>query len=292
MRWDHSHRDAMAAAFEAHEDLDVDTLGRIDVFGAIAGDGIKLAFQPLDCAALYLPASIAVKSGILVNSQHPLALQRLSAAHELGHHTFGHGEQVDREGEPRGTGARLPPHEMLAEAFAGWFLMPPEAIVTAQHLLGLTEPASAADAYALALRLGTSFAATCNRIEALRQWRTTPLKSLKQELTSDAPLGGWRNDVWLLSERDSEATIVVRCGDALLLDLAGWDIDELPDGATATHVPGADLLTPSRWRVDLPVQLPAGPASLVLRQAASRLVFELMLERPRFGRFVAVRSRA
>src|SRR5689334_18384635 len=80
MRWADAHRTAMGFAFEAHEDLNLDTFGRIDVFDAIVTDSVRLHFRPLDCAALYLPASVAGRAGVLVNELHPLALQRYSAA--------------------------------------------------------------------------------------------------------------------------------------------------------------------------------------------------------------------
>lgn len=285
MRWDDAHRAAMGAAFEAHEDLALDTFGRIDVFGAIATSRVKLHFRPLKCAALYLPASVAMRPGVLVNARHPLALQRYSAAHEYGHHVFGHGEQIDRESEPRAKGAILPPHEMLAEAFAAWFLMPPEAVEAALGLLGLDAPTTAADAYALSLRLGTSFKATCNRVRELSRLRETVVKEIKQELTPAAPPGGWHHDVWLLTERDAEPTIVARCGDALLVELPGWDIDALPAGARAEREPARDLLTSPRWRIDLPRELPTGPAALAFREAQSSMTFTLQLERTRLGRY-------
>lgn len=286
MRWTDAHRTAMGAAFEAHQDLEIDTISRVDVFAAITADSVRLHFRPLECAALYLPASVAGKPGVLVNALHPLALQRYSAGHEYGHHVFGHSEQIDREGEPRGTGATLPPHEMLAEAFSAWFLMPPEAVTAGLRLLGLNAPATAADAYALSLRLGTSFRATCNRVRELARFRDDPVKRLKEELIAEKPPGGWRHDVWLLTERDAAAPIVVRCGDTLLVDLPGWDIDAVPEGARAELTPGPDLLTPQRWRIDLPTELPEGPAVLTLREAQSALTFDLDLVRPRVGRYV------
>lgn len=286
MRWAEAHRVAMGEAFEAHEDLGLDTQGRVDVFAAIASADVKLHFRPLDCAALYLPAAVTGRPGVLVNNQHPLALQRYSAAHELGHHVFGHGEQIDRDSEPRGSGATLPPHEMLAEAFAAWFLMPPEAVDAALRLLGIDRVDTAADAYALSLRLGTSFRATCNRIPELTRWREASVKDIKMAMTFAPPLGGWRNDVWLLTQHDAAAPIVARAGDTLLLDLAGWDIDRVPAGTTAELAAGADLLTPSRWRVDLPPDLTAGPAPLALTQAGSSLAFQLFVERPRTGRYI------
>lgn len=289
MRWADAHRLSMGLAFEAHEDLGLDTLGRVDVFDAIVREGLKLHFRPLDCAALYLPASVAGRPGVLVNGLHPLALQRYSAAHELGHHLFGHGEQIDRETEPRGTGAPLPAHEMLAEAFASWFMMPPEAVEAALRLLGLDQATTPEQAYALSLRLGASFRATCNRIPELGRWRDHPVKELKLGLTGSPPLGGWRHDVvWLLSERDADARVFVRAGDTLLIDLPSWTIEALPDGMSAQLVSGLDLLTPPRWRVDIPVDWPAGSATIQLCEADTSLAYDLQVLRPCVGRYVSL----
>ena len=277
----------MGAAFEAQEDLSLDTEERIDVFDAIVASGVKLHFRPLDGAGLYLPASIAVRPGVLINSQHPLALQRYTGGHELGHHVFGHGEQIDQDGEPRGSGASLPPHEMLAEAFASWFLMPPEAVAAASRRAGFEAPSTPAHAYAIALRLGTSFRATCNRVPELARWRDATVKDVKLELTDIAPTGGWRHDVWLLSDADTEVPVVARCGDTLLFDLATWDVEAVSDGLVIDTVEGRDLLTPNRWRVDIPPDMLAGPAHLSFRQPGSSLNFELKLEGRRVGRYVS-----
>jgi hypothetical protein len=277
----------MGAAFEAHEDLGLDTVGRVDVFDAIVTAELRLIFRELECAALYLPSSVSGRAGVLVNAHQPLAMQRYSAAHEYGHHVFDHGGQIDRQSEPRGRGASIPPHEMLAEAFAAWFLMPPEAIEAGLRLLGLDAVTSVAQAYALALRLGTSFKATCTHVRGLAHHRDTVVKTIKQGLSPDPPPGGWRHDVWLLSDRDAEATVVARCGDTLLFELAGWDIEHLPDRMRADIVAGPDLLSPSRWRIDLPLDLPAEPQSVAFRQAASTITFSIDLQHPRKGRYFA-----
>jgi Zn-dependent peptidase ImmA (M78 family) len=299
MDWTTAHREAMVAAFEAHEDLDLNTFGRVDVFDAIAAAGLRLSFRPLTAAAgLYVAARLDSAPGAIINARHPLAMQRYTGAHEYGHHVFGHGEQVDCHEEPRGRGASLPPFEKLAEAFAAWFLMPPEAAEYAMEQLGRTRPCSAVDAYQLALRLGTSYLATCVHLPSLKLakdrvadgWRDSPLKAVKQELSQTPPPGGWHSDIWVLTERDADVPIVARNGDLLLVELPGWDITALPPGATAELIPPIDLLSTPRWAIALSPDMLAGPASLELVDAGSTLRFSLIVERPRFGRYVTNRK--
>lgn len=213
MIWRQAHQQAMLAAADAHEDGALDTFSRIDVFEAMSDAGLKVTFRPLaGCAALYLPSVLGSRPGAVIHAGHPLALQRFSAAHEYGHHVFGHGAQVIREGEPRPRQTSPQPQEMLAEAFAAWFLMPPEAAEVALDRIGIEAVGTPDDAYALSLRLGTSFKATCIHLESLKQlrrqvateWSQRALKPIKEAMTMTPPPGGWRNDVWLVRHEEAD----------------------------------------------------------------------------------------
>ena len=206
MRWRDAHRAAMLAAADAQEELKLDTFQRIEVFGAMSSAGLKVIFRKLDgCAALYLPRSLGGRAGAVINVSHPLALQRYSAGHEMGHHFFGHGSHVIREAERERLSPQLSEQEMLAEAFAAWFLMPPEGVEQALASMNLTAPGSPEEVYGLALRVGTSYEATCVHLPSLKlvstsrgmQWSRLSLRDIKQQLsTEEPPPGGWRNDIW------------------------------------------------------------------------------------------------
>lgn len=301
MFWGEAHQQAMIAAAQAHEEAAVDTFHHVDVFAAMADAGLKVLFRPLrGCAALYLPSIRGSRPGAVVHAGHPLALQRFSAAHEFGHHVFGDGPQVVPGGEPRPRGASVPPHEMLAEAFAAWFLMPPEAAELALERLGHAAVERPEQAYELALRLGTSYRATCIHLESLNQlgrsvataWAEMPLKRIKEGLTSTAPPGGWRNDVWLVrsQEANGDVPLNVRAGDRLLFALPGaWEVEELPAGASCSIEAASDLLKLGchpRASVDLPLSTPPGPAAMTLATTGKRLCFGLVVERPRHGLYV------
>jgi Zn-dependent peptidase ImmA (M78 family) len=298
MQWRDAHRAAMMAAADAHEKLSLDTFHRIDVLAAMCTAGLKVIFRELDCAALYLPASLGDRPGAIINASHPLALQRYSAGHEVGHHFFGHETQVIRDAEPRSGSSRLNAQEMLAEAFAAWFLMPPEGVEQTLRSMGLTAPRSPEDVYALALRLGTSYQATCVHLTSLKllssarstEWSKLPLKTVKQTLSDTPPPGGWRNDVWVLSLEDSALPVVPRRGDRVLFEVPGCEVRSLPAGVSAERVPAADLLSRDRLQVDVPVTMDAGPASILLEHDGVLSEFALAIERPRKGRYLPPRS--
>jgi hypothetical protein len=304
MRWREAHQEAMLAAADAHDELDIDAFARIDVFRAMASDRLKLIFKPLArCAALYLPAVHGSRPGALINSQHPLALQRYSGAHEFGHHRFDHGAQIDKDVEVRLSGRSLPPHEMLAEAFAAWFLMPPERADVVCEALAIDPPRTPADVYALALRFGTSYAATCVHLPSLKRaasadadgWAKVAPKKIKQSLTTSPPAGGWANDVWRVSERDRDETLVVRSGDRLIFDLPGRWLVEPPPGAVVVDDPPTDLFAAAGLRppvVDLVADMDAGPAVLSLTSGTTTVTYELLVERPREGLYVPPAKRA
>ena len=297
MSWSEAHREAIIAAADAREELQLDSFERIDIFEALVQDGLKVMFRPLQgVAAFYEPPRQTASAGVLINSKHPLALQRYSGAHEYGHHVFKHGRQVDRDGELGAKRGTLTHEERLAEAFAAWFLMPPEAARAALVRLGIERPAGPRDAYALGLRLGVSYKAICTHLPSLklasasvaRGWADLPLKEIKQELTSTPPPAGWHNDVWVLTGADAEAPLTARCGDRLLLNLPARPVSLLPDGLAAHELPAQDLLSRPQLCIDLASDAVPGPRRFELTyDGGGPVQFEVRLEQPLRGRYVS-----
>jgi hypothetical protein len=287
----------MFAAAEVHDELGIDTSARIDVFAAIERD-VDLFFKPIGAAGLYLPADHlgGNAAGIVVNSDHPLALQRYSAAHELGHHHFGHAPDVDLEAElvARPDREQLPDEEKLAEAFASWFLAPPELVDAVLEQLGLERPRTPRDAYQLALRLGTSYTASCYHLPSLKlldgprghQWAQIELRRIKEETAPRPRPEGWHNDVWLLGEGDREQELVVRAGDRLVLP-GHWQVEEMPGGATVVaDAPTTLLDEPPDTVIDIAREARRGRTRLALSAGNDDYVVTLDVARPCFGKYV------
>jgi Zn-dependent peptidase ImmA (M78 family) len=298
--WKHAHQEAMFAAAEAHDELGVDTSSRIDIFATIDTAGTDLMFKPIGAAGLYMPASLFGANGIVVNSEHPLPLQRYSASHELGHHHFGHEPDIDLESElvARPDREQLPDEEKLAEAFASWFLAPPELVDVVLEQLDIERPRSPRDVYQLALRLGMSYKATCYHLPSLKlldarlahQWAQLELRKIKEEIAADARPEGWHNDVWAFGEGDRDADHVVRAGDRLVLELAGtWQVD-LPHGFSLVGAEPTTLFpeTAGTVVVDIARDTRGGTTTLSLRETGGD-AYSVQLEvvRPCFGKYIA-----
>lgn len=296
MDWPTASREAMIAAFGLHEDLELDTFGRIDVFAAIAALGIRLTFRPLDSYAGFYVGPQESPPGIVINANQPLAMQRYTAAHELGHHVFGHDVQADRV-DQGSAGVRRPglsAEEKLAESFAAWFLMPPEAAEAVLRRLGLGAPSSPADVYMAALRLGVSYSALCTHLQSLKladprhatAWRARPLKQTKQVLSHSAPPGGWQNDVWRLTEEDAGHEAVVRAGDRLQFALAkGWPVS-LDAGFSLADPAEPELFGGEPLTIDVASVIRTPSTLLRIDDGGKVLTYPIRVEFPRRGRYV------
>lgn len=294
MSWTAAHAEAIIAAADARETLDLNSFERIDVFEALVHDGVKLMFRPLDSAGCYEPRRPTASPGVLVNSQHPLALQRYTAAHEYAHHIFEHGGNVARDGESRRQRADATHEERLADAFAAWFLMPPEAVRRALDRLGLQYPTGPKDAYALALRLGVSYTAVCVHLPSLKlgtapitgAWADLTLKQVKQELSVAPPIGGWHNDVWELTAADASALVVVRAGDRLLLDVPKGALLTVAKDLLVSELPPIDLLSRGRLCIDVADVATIGPRTFTVEDSdGSPIDFTVWVEQPHRGRY-------
>lgn len=215
---------------------------QIDVFGIIEQMGVWLFFQELKgVLGVYLPGLPA--SGILINSTRTFGVQRLTAAHELGHHVLKHSGGLDDEISLRAApgrrdkGAKRLPfdkylREIAAQAFATSFLAPATLVRDMMTALGIErdgEPAPE-QIYELSLHLGMSYEATVHRLAALREVNASNLDRLlispagvKRKVGHGQRPESSYADVWPIGSRQLGALINARVGDELAISL-----DEIP----------------------------------------------------------------
>ena len=239
------------AAARLHQRIDLRTNveargGSVDVFGAIQALDLPLLLRPLmGLLGAYLndPAP-----GVLVTTQRPMAIQRFTAAHELGHFTMRHQPSLDDESILRRmplTGAPAEDfQEVEADAFATNFMMPRWLILwhAAQQGWTVDDFRRPNRVYQLALRLGASYEATCwtlvrHRLitaTLARELQQTQPRDMKVALLEDYRPQNYRGDVWLLTERDAGTRIDGSRNDLFVLRLKEhsgggyvWNIDEL-----------------------------------------------------------------
>ncbi|MHB0670027.1 ImmA/IrrE family metallo-endopeptidase [Roseomonas mucosa] len=220
--------------------------GAVDVFGAIESLDLPLLLRPLQgLLGAYLsdPAP-----GVLVTTQRPMAIQRFTAAHELGHYAMKHRPSLDDESILRRMPMTGQPaedfQEVEADAFAVGFMMPRWLIQWHAARQGWTmdDFQRPNRMYQLALRLGASYEATCWTLvrhqmistAVARELQKTQPREMKVALLEDYQPQDYRGDVWLLTERDAGTRIDGSRNDLFVLRLTEhsgggylWNIDQL-----------------------------------------------------------------
>ena len=249
----HAIADARMAAQVLHARLGTDFEKPIDVFGTVQREGIWLASQPLDAGlyGFYLRQGSA--TGIVLNKNHPEQLQRYTCAHELGHHVLGHASHLDDEDDVLKPTSASKTNEAAAQAFAGVFLMPLQAVNRATHRLGFTKSRrlDASDVYKISRELDVSFTAAAWQLAGLgkihnrdaERWAKQGAAAVKNAMRPGPPLeGDNRASLYILDTRDREVPVLCRPGDELRL--------RLPEDASTGHV----------WRIVAPsIAAPLSP---------------------------------
>jgi Zn-dependent peptidase ImmA (M78 family) len=268
--------EAIAEAERLHQERNNEEVissvgGGVDVFGTITDLSVPLVFRPLEgLLGVFVPSP---EPGIMITTQRSLAVQRFTAAHELGHFSLRHAGSLDDESIlqrfPFGTTA-YGSQEAAADAFAANYLMPQWLFES--HFVrqgwsaeNLDDPRTA---YQLALRIGVSYEAVCRtlaqqgiiqRNSLQRHLATTP-KRIKQDLLQEHPMENWYPDVWVLTDRDKGTRIQGGPNDVFLIHLrenagAGyiWNIDQLEASGFAV-VADERTIAPETEEVGGPVE--------------------------------------
>ncbi len=257
--------DILTAVYEAgrlHKAYDTEVRakggeGRIDVFGMLVERDIPVMFRPLkNLLGAYLDDP---SQGVMVTTQRQLPVQRFTAAHELGHAALGHKTSLDGEDILMralfDTAARFDPREIQANAFATELLTPQWLIVEHMNRQGwkrnkLTDPVIV---YQLALRMGSSYAATCyalneckgiDRPTCEKLLKVKP-KAIKQKLAKPYEPDSWYGDVWLVTEHDNGMVLEGSRSDLVVVRMPEhansgyvWNFGELVDTGLAIREDG------------------------------------------------------
>ncbi len=226
--------------------------GRVDVFRMLFDRNIYVMFRPLkNLLGAYFSDP---DTGVLVTTKRPLPVQRFTAAHELGHAALGHEASlddmeilerpiftVDGSGDPR---------EDQANAFAAHLLTPQWLIVHHMKQQGwrrdsFNDPVTA---YQLALRMGSSYSATCyalgdcNAIDQATRDKLLQVKpkAIKQSLVTSYEPEHWRVDVWVVTECDNRLVLEGSRSDRAVLKFLEhsgsgyvWQFGDLVDAGMA-----------------------------------------------------------
>lgn len=221
-----------------------------DIVGLITDLGIPLVFRRTE---KLLGLAITIEpglDGILVTTSRGLAVQRFTAAHELGHLLLGHDVVLDLDtwvlGESDWSAQSV--EEYSAEVFASELLASRDRIYDLAVARGwsLSELQSPAVIYQAALRLGISFKAGCwamaranllSGSAAARVAAKTVVADLKRSLVSGGMITDPWSDVWDIRLSDTGTVLEAGPNDLFRASLsedssAGflWDPDASFDG--------------------------------------------------------------
>lgn len=118
-------RESLEKSVEVREEHGYDFRSPLCVYELCDRARVKVQF--VDDVSMEGVYAALTKPTILLSSLRPLSRRAFTCAHELGHHVFGHGSTIDelRDDAEEGT---FQPDEFLVDAFAGYLLMPPQAI--------------------------------------------------------------------------------------------------------------------------------------------------------------------
>lgn len=209
--------DALLREFDVAQDTPV------DVFALIEQLDLELVFNNLKTILGALVPHGA--GGIMLSTQRGAAVQRYTAAHEIGHWILDHESAFDTEAD-----LYTPTHdrEQLAQIFASQLLMPPPLVYATAARYGVTNSATATAplVYLMARDMGASYEAVVRQLDNLdtinRNKRDELLSiqpaTIKTQLAfGHRPVGNV--DVWPVDVRSSGGAIAVTEGDEVIIML-------------------------------------------------------------------------
>lgn len=155
---------AMQAAIATRVKAKLDQHGPICVYGLCETLGVTVRFNNINMEGMYQRGA---PPRIHLSARRPLQRRAYNCAHELGHHVFGHGSSIDELREDAKEHPWEDPKEFLADAFAGFALMPIIGLRRAFAARGWTpETATATQIFIIACDFGVGYGTLLTHLSA------------------------------------------------------------------------------------------------------------------------------
>lgn len=106
--------------------LDIDLYQPINIFDICLKLGVTVQFLDINMEGFYINGDLEKR--ILLSCQRPLPRRNFTCGHELGHHMFDHGSQLDMVVDERAQPSIKDDNEILVDTFSANLLMPIAAI--------------------------------------------------------------------------------------------------------------------------------------------------------------------
>lgn len=180
---------ALHAAIATRTTAELNQHDPICIYALAEALGVTVRFNNINMEGMYQRGA---QPRIHLSALRPLARRAYNCAHELGHHIFGHGLSIDELRKDAKDHSWHDPKEFLADAFAGFMLMPVVGLRRAFATRDWTpETATAAQVFAIACDFGVGYSTLLthlsvsvnmiSRSRAAALQRVTP-KALRAEI--------------------------------------------------------------------------------------------------------------
>ena len=146
---------ALRAAISVRAEAELDQHSPICIYDLCEALGVRVRFTDINMEGMYQRGR---PPRILLSALRPFPRRVYNCAHELGHHIFGHGSSIDELCEQAEKPSWEDPKEFLADAFAGFTLMPIVGLRRAFAVRGWApEAATAAQMFVVACEFGVGY---------------------------------------------------------------------------------------------------------------------------------------
>lgn len=218
---------ANQVSMQVRDSVGCDEIAPVDVYASAAALGLNVLFVNISMEGIFFKKPLP--SRIMLSSLRPLARRNFTCAHEIGHFAFGHGSTID-ELEAKDRADPTQPDEILANGFAGFFMMPPLGIRNAFARRGLTaEQATPLQILTVATEYGVGYETLVYHMGGLLKdlsiARQTELLRSSPKSIRDALIGA--------SDAVAMSVIDAHCSNCAI-DLEIGHVLTLPPGTTVT----------------------------------------------------------
>jgi Zn-dependent peptidase ImmA (M78 family) len=219
-------KQALEKSLEIREEYGYDFRSPLCVYELAEKARVSVRF--IDDVSMEGVYAALAKPKILISSLRPAGRRVFTCAHELAHHFFGHGSTID-ELQDEATSGEFQPNEFLADAFAGFLLMPAQGVKRAFALRGLDiASATSEQMYGVACSFGVGYETLIGHLEYSLKLlgadratvlRKTKLPKIRRQLLNTNTSGHLIvvDRHYLLATVDAEAGNDVEPGNLLLL---------------------------------------------------------------------------
>ena len=215
-------QEALDKSLEVREELGIPFGHPLNVYDAceLLNPKVRLRFCDYSMEGCYFRSERPL---IEVSALRPVGRRAFNAAHELGHHVFGHGSRIDELQDEDHPDALNDPEEILANAFARFLLMPRIGLRRAFACRGwqIKNP-TAEQVFVVACHFGVGYLTLVNQLAyGLREiTQTVASKLIRVRLPSirKTLLGSIGTDrLWVADQHYSMPTLDTEVGTTLLL---------------------------------------------------------------------------